>query len=64
MRDSPRSANSPAAGLLALIIFFPAGCAVSCRVTGRRGAVAVFAADDNHAERDFRRRRTIEMMKT
>jgi hypothetical protein len=56
--------NSPAAHCLALIIFFPAGFAISCRVTGRAGKVAVSAADDNHAERDFRRRRTTEMMKT
>jgi hypothetical protein len=65
VRDSPRSRNSPAADLLALIIFFPAGCAASCHATGRAGGGRdLFAADDNHAERDFRRRQTIEKMKT
>jgi hypothetical protein len=50
---------------MALIIFIPAGCAVSCRVArlGGHGHVPG-VADDNDAERDFRRRRTTEMMKT
>jgi hypothetical protein len=64
LRDSPRSGNSPAADLLALIIFFPAGCVVSCRVIGRAGVGHDLRGRDNHAERDFRRRQTIEKMKT
>jgi hypothetical protein len=51
----------------------PAGAyyLLSCRVCGYvprgrpgRGWVVRFAAGDNDAERDFRRRRTTEMMKT
>jgi hypothetical protein len=64
MRDAPRSAISPATLRLALIIFFPAGCAAACRVAGRARMAVRFAAGDNDAERDFRRRRTTEMMKT
>ncbi|HEY0537473.1 MAG TPA: hypothetical protein VGD53_03850 [Actinoallomurus sp.] len=64
-QDSPRSAISPAGHRPALIIIFPAGYAVWCRVAGRAGTAAfLYAVGDNDAERGFRRRRSIEMMKT
>jgi hypothetical protein len=63
--DSPRSAISPAGHRPALIIISPAGYAVWCRVAGGADTTAFFdAAGDNDAERGFRRRRSIEMMKT
>jgi hypothetical protein len=50
---------------MALIILIPAGYAASRRAArpGGHGHVPG-VADDNDAERDFRRRLTTEMMKT